>query len=318
MDPLSDVLRTVRLKGGVFLDVELTAPWSVKSGIVADDCRPLLQSPAQLIAYHVLTEGRMLISAAGETPIEIAAGEIVLLPRNDDHIIGSESGITAVLGRSLVTPSPDGGLARVRSGGGGAPTKMVCGFLGTDEAFSPLIASLPRVLKLDVKGLASRGLIEASLAFAVSELVQGQVAASSDVMSRVSELLFVEAVRLYAEQSDAKEGWLRGLKDPQIGKALALLHGDIAASWTAEGLAKEVALSRSAFMNRFTQLVGQPPMQYLSDFRQQTAQRLLTDTTLNIIQIASRVGYDSEKAFSRAFKRAAGVAPSHWREQRVG
>jgi AraC-like DNA-binding protein len=312
MDPLSDVLRTVRLKGGVFLDVEMTSPWSVKSGIVAEDCRPLLQSPSQLIAYHLLTEGRMQISAAGEDPIEITAGEIVMLPRNDDHVLGSQSGINCLLGRDFVVPSPDGGLARIRSGGGGAPTKMVCGFLGTDETFSPLIASLPRVLKLDVKGLSSRGLIEASLAFAVSELAHGRVA-SSDVMSRVSELLFVEAVRIYAEQSDVTDGWLRGLRDPQIGKALALLHSDIAAPWTAETLAEEAALSRSAFMNRFTKLVGLPPIQYLTDYRQQTAQRLLTETTLNIAQVAERVGYESEKAFSRAFKRAAGVAPSHWR-----
>jgi AraC-like DNA-binding protein len=258
----------------------------------------------------------MLLSVEGELPAEISAGEIVLLPRNDPHTIGSAGGLRPVDGHTLIEPSPGGGIARVRTGGGGALTKMVCGYLGSDENFSPLIASLPRVLTLDVKGLASRGLIEASLAFAVSELVNGRVG-SSDAMSRVSELLFVEAVRHYAESGEMTEGWLRGLKDPQIGKALALLHSDIAAPWSAEGLAKDVALSRSAFMNRFTQLVGLPPMQYLAGYRQQTAQRLLTETPLNIAQIAARVGYDSEKAFSRAFKRAAGVAPSYWRENRA-
>jgi AraC-like DNA-binding protein len=313
-DPLSDLLRTVRLKGGVFLDVELTAPWSVRSGIVADDCRPHLQNAAQLIAYHVLTEGRMLLSVEGEEPIEVSAGEIVLLPRNDDHIIGNELGIKVIEARTLVEPSADGGLARVRSGGGGVATKMVCGFLATEESFSPLIASLPRVLTLDVKGLASRGLIEASLAYAVSELVQGRLA-SSDVMSRVSELLFVEAVRLYAERNEATDGWLKGLKDPQIGKALALVHGDLAASWSAEGLASSVAMSRSAFMNRFNQLVGKPPMQYLASQRMWTARRLLSGTPKSIGQIAPMVGYDSEEAFSRAFKREYGVAPAYWREQ---
>ncbi|MFN0194810.1 MAG: cupin domain-containing protein [Aestuariivirga sp.] len=313
-DPLSDVLRSVRLKGGVFLDVEVTAPWSVLSAIGPEDCGYLLQGPAQIIAYHLVIEGRMLLSVEGEPAIEVSAGEIVLLPRNDAHNIGSAAGLKPVDGHTLIEPSPGGGVARVRAGGGGAMTKMVCGFLGSDETFSPLIASLPRVLTLDVKGLASRGLIEASLAFAVSELVHGRLA-SSDVMSRVSELLLVEAVRLYAERNDAKEGWLRGLKDPQIGKALALLHGDLAASWSADGLASSVAMSRSAFMNRFAQLVGQPPMQYLTSQRLATARRLLSGTPKSIGQIAPMVGYESEEAFSRAFKREFGIAPAHWREQ---
>jgi AraC-like DNA-binding protein len=312
MDALSDLLRSVRLTGGVYLDVPLTAPWSVMSGVVADDCRPLLHSPAQLIAYHLLTEGRMLISAANEQTVEVVAGEIVLLPRKDPHVISSGQGLELVMGSNFVVVSPDGGLARVRAGGGGTPTNMVSFFLGTDDGYSPLVASLPRVLTLDVKALASRGLIDASLAYAVSELVRGRVA-SSDVMSRVSELLFVEAVRLYAERSDATTGWLR---DPRIGKALALLHANLEAPWSADRLARDVALSRSAFMKRFTHLVGQPPMQYLAAYRQQMAQELLTATSFTVAQIAARVGYDSERSFSRAFKRAAGMTPSHWRARR--
>jgi AraC-like DNA-binding protein len=315
-DPLSEVLRSVRLKGGVFLDAEASAPWSVAAIVGPEHCGPFLQKPAQLIAYHFVIEGRMLLSVEGEAPVEVSAGDIVLLPRNDAHTICSSSGLKSVAGSSLFEPSPDGRIARVRAGGGGPLTKFVCGYLGTDDTFSPLIHSLPRVLILDVKRFASRGLIEASLAFAVGELLQGRVG-SSDAMSRVSELLLVEAVRHHAESSEMTEGWLKGLKDPQIGKALALLHGDVAASWSAEALAKEVAMSRSAFMSRFASLVGMPPMQYLSDYRQQTARRLLSETTLNIAQIAARVGYESEEAFSRAFKRTTGVAPSFWRSTRT-
>jgi hypothetical protein len=197
MDPLSDVLRSVRLLGGVFLDARFTAPWCVSSKMTAQDCGPFMTAPAQVIAYHVVTAGGLLASVDGEPPIEVAAGEIVLIPRNEVHVLASANGLEPVDGHDLIQPSAEGGLARISHGGGGDATNIVCGFLASEGGYNPLIASLPRILKLDVREGASRVWIEASVRFAAGELAEGRVASSS-VMSRLSELLFVEAVRQYA------------------------------------------------------------------------------------------------------------------------
>lgn len=312
-DPLSDLLRTVRLKGGVFLDARFTAPWAVNSYVTAEYCRPILSSPAQLIAYHFVIEGTMFVSVAGETPVEVHAGEVVLLPRNDTHIAASGPGIKSVNASCLVQPGIDGGLARVNHGGGGAPVRLVCGFLGCEDMYNPLIATLPRVLTVSMHEATSRNLIETSLKFAADELVEGR-RAESGVLSRLSELLLIEAVRRYAETlGDRQTGWLRGLKDPNIGRALGLIHQNIAAPWTADSLAKEVAMSRSAFTDRFTSLIGVPPIRYLTSWRMETAKIQLRETTKSIAQIAYTVGYQSEEAFSRAFKKMVGVPPSAWR-----
>lgn len=314
-DPLSDVLRSVRLTGGVFLDVRLTEPWCVTSHLTAEDCRPYLSSPSHLISYHVVMTGGFQLEIENEPPVEVRAGEIVLLPRNDAHKVASEPGLQSVAGRSLVQPSPDGGLHRIAYGGGGALTHMVCGFLGSEEAGNPLLSSLPRVLKLDLREGTSREWIEASVRFAATEAVEGRLASSS-VMSRLSEVLLVEAVRHYASALGATEvGWLKGLNDPQIGQALALMHNNIGAPWTADELAREVALSRSAFMERFSGLVGMPPIRYLTVWRLRTARLRLRETKHAIAQIAHGIGYESEEAFSRAFKREFGQSPGRWRDQ---
>jgi AraC-like DNA-binding protein len=314
-DALSDVLRSVRLRGGVFLDARFTAPWAVNSYVAAADCMPILSSPAQLIGYHFLIEGKMMVSVDGEPAREVRAGEVVLLPRNDTHTLSSALGLAAVDGHHLVQPAPDGGLARVDYGGGGAPVRMVCGFLGCEDTSNPIIDSLPRLLTIDVHEATSRDLIETSLRFAVGELIAGRLAESS-VLSRLSELLLVEAVRRYADSHGAQQtGWLKGLKDPYVGRALALIHRDIAAPWTAATMAKEVALSRSAFTDRFTSLVGVPPIRYLTAWRMEIAKNHLRETTKSVAQIGYSVGYESEEAFSRAFKREVGMSPAPWRER---
>ena len=314
-DPLSEVLRSVRLTGGVFLDVRLTAPWSVISELTAEDCRPYLARPAQLISYHVCLEGDFLLWVAGEPAIEVRAGEIVLLPRNDVQTLASAPGLAPVHGGSLIRPSPNGGLGRIVHGRGGALTHMVCGFLGSEGAHNPLLASLPRVLKLDIREGTARDWIEASVRFAANELAEGRLASSS-VMSRLSEVLLVEAVRHYASTlSDEEVGWLKGLSDPHVGRALALMHRDLCAPWSAGSLAREVALSRSAFMERFTSLVGTPPIRYLTACRLQSAKLQLRETRKSVSQLAHAVGYDSQEAFSRAFKREFGLSPAQWREQ---
>jgi len=314
-DALSDVLRSVRLKGGVFLDARFTAPWAVNSYVTSEDCRPVLAMPAQIIAYHFVIEGRMLASVEGEPAIEVSGGEVVLLPRNDTHILASDPGVRPVDGHGLVRPAPDGRLARVRYGGGGAPVRIVCGFLACEDVRNPLIASLPPLLAVNVQEATSRALIETAMNFAVGEPFEGRIAASS-VLSRLSELLLLEAVRRYADGIGGQQtGWLKGLKDPSIGRALALIHQNTAAPWTTESLAKEVALSRSAFIDRFTSLVGVPPIRYLISWRMETAKIQLLETKKSVAQVGYTVGYESEEAFSRAFKREVGVSPAPWREQ---
>jgi AraC-like DNA-binding protein len=315
-DPLADVLRAVRLSGGIFLDARFTAPWCVHAQLAPEDCKPFLASPAQLVAYHFVIEGRLLLGVEGQPPIEVAAGEIVILPRNDGHTVASAEGLKPISADGLIQPGDDGGLARINHGGGGAVTHIVCGFLGTEETHNPLLATLPPVLKIDIRQGTSRDWVEASVRFAARELTEGKFA-SSGVMSRLSELLFVEAVRNYASAlGDQHSGWLKGVKDPYVGRALALVHGNIAHPWTAEELASEVALSRSAFNDRFTGLVGMPPIRYLTYWRLQTAKEKMREGRRSIAQIASAVGYESEEAFSRAFKREFAIPPARWRDAR--
>ncbi len=312
-DPLADVLRSVRLTGGVFLDARFTAPWCVTANMTAEDCRPFLTDPVQSIGYHFVREGRLLILLEGEAPVEIRAGQVVLLPRNDGQVLASEQGLTAIRGRSLIQIPPDG-LPNIRHGGNGERTSIVCGFLATQEGYNPLIAALPRHLVLDVgKGL-SRDWIETSVRFAARELAECRLASSS-VVSHLSETLLVEAVRNYASTlPHESKGWLKGLQDPQIGRVLTLIHQNIAVSWTVERLAREVAMSRSAFVERFTTLVGTPSIRYLTIWRLQPARMHLTETRQTIAQLAHSVGYESEEAFNRAFKREFGMPPARWRD----
>ncbi|MBL8698653.1 MAG: AraC family transcriptional regulator [Alphaproteobacteria bacterium] len=312
-DPLADVLRAVRLNGGIFLDARLTAPWCVTSKVTVDVYNHLLAPSAQIIGYHVVLQGEVLAAVGGQPPLVVRPGEIVLLPRNEAHMLASAPGLTPVSAEELVQAAGDGGLARIDYGGGGPATHLVCGFLGTVDGYNPLIAALPAMLKLDIREGASRDWVEASVRFAAAELAEGRVGASG-TMARLSELLFVEAVRHYAASLDeGARGGLAGLRDPQIGRALALIHRDLATDWTADALAREAALSRSAFMDRFTELVGVPPIRYLTSLRLQSARRELRETRKTIAQLAHGVGYGSEEAFSRAFKREFGRSPRHWR-----
>jgi AraC-like DNA-binding protein len=315
MDALSDVLRIVKLTGGVFLDAHFSAPWCVTAHLAPEDCRPYLTAPRHVIAYHCILAGRLLLQTDGTDPVELTAGEIVLLPRNDVHRLGSTLDIPPVSGGELVQPSQDGGLARIVHGGGGEECRIVCGFLGSDAPFDPLVATLPRVLRFDIRATPAGAWIESSFQLAASETAASR-AGSATVVSRLSELLFVEALRRYiAELPADQRGWLAGLRDPVVGRALQLLHSRHQEPWTAESLAREVGLSRSAFADRFTTLVGQPPMQYLTQWRMQVAARRLREGQGSIAQIAFEVGYESEGAFNRAFKRQFEMPPAAWRRQ---
>jgi AraC-like DNA-binding protein len=317
MDPLSELLLSVRLNGGVFLSAHFTAPWSISVRITPADCAPFLRNPAQMITYHVVTEGELLVGVEDQPMVKVQAGEIVLFPQNASHILANEPGMKPVSAGQLIQRSQDGGLNRMHHGGGGATTRMFCGFLASENVYNPLLSTLPKTLKINVREGATRAWIEASVRFAAEELVEGRLASSS-VISRLSESLLTEAVRQYSTTlAEDEVGWLKGLKDPHVGRALALIHHKLSAPWSAESLANEVALSRSAFVERFTSHVGMPPIRYLTVWRLQTAKLALRETSKTIAQLAHSVGYNSEDAFSRAFKREFGSSPAKWRERQA-
>jgi AraC-like DNA-binding protein len=312
-DALSDLLRVVRLSGGVFLDAEFTAPWCVAAQAEPWEYRHLMAASARVISFHYVVEGRLLLQMGAEPPLELHGGSIVLLPRNEAHTLSSGRGLRPA--DQLAPEQPDGGPLRIRHGGGGEKTHVVCGVLGTDARQHPLLDTLPSTLVLDLNGNPACEWIAQSFRYAAGELTAVR-AGSSIALAKLSELLFVEAVRRYLESLPAdRRGWLAGLRDPMVGRALALLHSQISRSWTAGELAREVGASRSAFADRFSELMGVPPIKYLTGWRMRVATERLRETQRSVAQIAADVGYESEVAFARAFKREHSESPAQWRRR---
>src|SRR5436309_44759 len=316
MDALSDVLRVAHLTGGVFLHADFYAPWCMAARVGPEHCAPALGPTSHLILYHYIVEGELHIRIEGEDAqdLVLGAGDVVLLPRNDLHLVGSDLMLPAVAGSEIIQPPREGGLFTIQHGGGGKRTRMICGYLGCDTAEdNPVISTLPSLLKLDAEQGRAAEWIRSTFQYAADEVAAGRPG-SETVLAKLSELLFVEAVRRYAEAlPDGQTGWLSGLRDPHVARALALLHRDPTRSWTVDDLGREVGLSRSALADRFIRLIGSPPMQYLANWRMQLATQMLRDSSASLAQIAEKVGYDSEAAFSRAFKKAVGAAPATWR-----
>lgn len=315
MDALSDVLRVVRLTGGVFLDARFSAPWSLSGRIEPADFAPFLDSPAEVIGFHYVVEGRLMAQVEGGPSIELKQGEIVLLPRNAVHILASALDIEPFPAKDVVVQPPGAGIYQVAYGGGGEETHIVCGYLGSDIAKNALLEALPSMLTLNVADTPGGAWIAQSFAYAAQQLATPEAGAAT-IIGKLSELMFVEAVRRYIDGLPPQEcGWLAGLRDPAVGRALALMHTKPAHGWTAEDLASAVNMSRSAFADRFTHLIGAPPMRYLTNWRMQLAASKLRDTRQSIAQIAFDVGYESEAAFTRAFRREMGQPPAAWRKQ---
>ncbi len=313
-DTLSEIFRTLRLTGGIYLDARFTAPWCVVSHISPEDSRAFLKEPHHIVSLHYIVSGRAFVGVGDGERMEVNEGEILLLPRNDKHVLGSSMNGHPVNSSHLIETAPDGGLARIVHGGGGQLTHIICGYLATEEKRNPLLEALPRMLKVNITDAVSREWIESSVRFAAQEMCRGEVA-SSPVMGRLSELLFAEAVRSYAETlPEAEKCWLKGLNDPYVGRALAALDGRLAEDWTVDALASEAGLSRSAFVERFTEAMGLPPMKYLTQSRLQLAKQLLRDGRHVVAQVAAKVGYEAEEAFNRAFKREFGLPPATWRD----
>lgn len=319
MDALSDVLRVAHLTGGVFLHAEFFAPWCIASQLTPEDCSPFLGETSHLILYHYVVEGELQVGVIGEEneAFVLGPGEVVLLPRNDRHLLGSDLSLPPVESHAIIHPPERDGLYAIHHGGNGARTRLVCGFLGCDGIEgNPVLSTLPAALHLDVEEGGAAEWIRSTFQFAADEVAAGRPG-SETVLAKLSELLFVEAVRRYAESlPEGRSGWLAGLRDPYVARALALFHRDSSRCWTMDEVAREVGLSRSALAERFTRLIGVAPMHYLANWRMQLAAQQLRATGASLVQIAEAVGYESEAAFSRAFKKAFGTAPATWRRMK--
>lgn len=312
MDVLSDVLKVTHIRGGVFLSAEFTAPWCIEDHLSFELCGPDVTSSQHLIHYHFVLKGNMKAEVPGLAPLSLGPGEALLLPHNDIHKLGSD--LTIPPATASVEPPSEGGLYSLNLGGGGESTQMICGYLACDNAeTNPLITSLPAAFKLDTASSGAAEWIRSTFHFAAQEVSIGKQGATT-MLAKLSEVLFLEAVRHYVDGlPDGSTGWLGGLRDPYVAKALSLLHQDPATHWTVTDLGAEVGLSRSALAERFTQLIGQPPMNYLNAWRMQIAARKLTGSATPLARIAEELGYESEAAFSRAFKKAHGIPPAAWR-----
>ena len=316
MDALSDVLRVARLTGGVFLNAEFFEPWCMAARVGPEHCTPALGPASHLILYHYVVEGELLIRVGSEGggDLRLGAGDVVLLPRNDVHLVGSDLSLPPVAGADIIQPPKDGGLFSIHHGGNGRRTQMICGFLGcdcTDE--NPVLSTLPALLRLDAEQGGAAEWIRSNFQYAAEEVASGRPG-SETVLAKLSELLFVEAVRRYAEAlPQGQTGWLAGLRDPYVARVLALLHHDITRAWTVDEISREVGLSRSALADRFISLIGMPLMHYLASWRMQLASQKLRNSSASLAQVADSVGYGSEAAFSRAFKKTFGTAPATWR-----
>lgn len=317
MDALSDVLRAVRLTGAVFFDVRASEPWVAEAPSGNAVVNTIFPGSEHLISYHVVTEGTIWGGVPDEPYLHLHAGDIIVFPHGDAHVLSSAPGMRGALDLSrfdiaLHAQRP----FAITMGDRPDPARFVCGFLGCDaRPFNPLLNALPRVIHVSDR---TGGALQTFVQFAIAESNDPRPGGEA-VLGRLSELMFVDVVRRYLETLPAdRTGWLAGLREPFVGKALAALHRAPAREWTLEALSREVGLSRSALAERFTEYVGQPPMQYLTNWRMQLAANHLLAGTDPVAAIAERVGYESEAAFSRAFKKSVGTPPSQWRKRRTG
>lgn len=314
MDALSEVLRMIRLQGALFLHGRFHEPWCVDAPRGADMAHVLCPGAPQLAILHLVLEGRCWIRMRdGGADIPLQRGDVVALPRGDAHLIGSGRGHAPVDARDA-QPVRLAELAQVRYGGDGDATLLACGWFAFERNVpNPLLAALPRAFRVALGARPAGPWVEQSIRYALQEAASGQPG-SSAMAARVAESLFLETLRGYLEALPPQErGWLAGVRDPQVGRCLGLMHAQPARGWSLEALAQEAHTSRSVLAERFTEVMGLPPMQYLKRWRLTLAARLLCSERSNLIQVAEAVGYESEASFSRAFKSEYGMAPGAWR-----
>jgi AraC-like DNA-binding protein len=313
MDPLSDVLRAVRLNGAYFYRVEAGAPWSYFTAGARDLVPRIMPDAEHLISYHILLTGRCWAGVEGEQQVLMNPGDVVVFPHGDPHLMSSAQGHGANAPTESGRPAQYPELVLLGDSDERG-TAFVCGFLGCDtRPFNPLLAALPR--RMHMPGAAA-GWLSVFPKQVVAESRDGGIG-SATMLTRMAELMFVEVLRHYFAELPAQQtGWLAGLKDAVVGPAIHRLHQNPAHPWTLPELAQGIAASRTVLVDRFTRLVGMPPMRYLTRWRLQLASEQLANGSLKVASIATAVGYESEAAFSRAFKRETGLSPAAWRRSR--
>ncbi len=329
-DTLSDLLRAVRLRGALYFFVDGHEPWVAEAPPARELLPAIMPGAGHLIEFHGVAQGACWAAIVGEPPVRLEAGDVVLFPQGDPHVLSSAPGMRseAVDLSPFFTPAPpqlpfaisygEHGVTTARlDGGGRAGATVVCGFLGLDaRPFNPLLSALPRMIHMPSAAAGEHSWIATFLRATVEESSRRRPGGEA-MLERMSEMMFVDVLRRYVDALPAGQtGWLAGLRDPGVGRVLELLHGQPGEPWTLETLGEKAGLSRSVLHERFVHFVGQPPMQYLAAWRMQLASARLRDTDDKLIEIALDVGYESEAAFSRAFERAVGEAPGAWRRAR--
>ncbi|WP_170416412.1 AraC family transcriptional regulator [Ruegeria atlantica] len=314
MDALSEILRSARLTGGVFLHAEFSEPWCVSSALKASDCSHYLGPADQMVLFHYVLEGCLTVIDAEKNAHIFLPGQAVILPRNDPHLLKGQQPATTVPALDVTDRNGPEELMVIRHGGGGEKTRIVCGFLGgRGLQHDPLLNALPPVFRYNGLECRSGSLVKTTLKYAATEMSDGQLG-SEATLARISELLFVEAVRDYISNSKSG-GLLDALKDRAVSRAIGLIHRYPGRRWVVETLAQECAVSRTVLTERFNHLLGCSPREFVQNTCMQLAARGLAEQQLNIADAAERAGYASEAAFSRAFKRHFGVSPSEWRKE---
>ena len=330
-DTLSQVLRSIHLRGAIYFNVEGAAPWVAEVPPACEMAAVVMPGADHVMAFHIVTQGACWAAVVGQPPVRLERGDIAVFALGDAHGVSSAPGLRAGPNASPpMLPKPDqrplfkymrGDQVWYSRPDGATPpdqTRLVCGFFGCDaRPFNPLLASLPPLMHIRAPDGGGDGWLEQFIRFAALE-TDSRRPGSEAVLERLSEMMFVDLIRRHLDQlPEGQTSWLAGLRDRFVGRALSLLHEHPAAHWTIDQLAEQVGLSRSALHERFMQFIGQPPMQYLSSWRMQHASELLTQSHASVASVALDVGYESEAAFCRAFKRATGLPPARWRRRRA-
>jgi AraC family transcriptional regulator, alkane utilization regulator len=331
MDVLSDVLRVVRLSGAVFFTADFSAPWALESPIPEMLASAVMPEAECVVLFHILVEGECEVVCQGHPVTTMETGDVIVFPRGDQHTMRSHGAVTPTPLASIFSPGGYDEPPQLSYGGGGRTSRFVCGYLNCDQRFSPLVEALPTMLlvrsrddysaidAVDASGSrptvvpqGSGTWLGTTLKFTINE-ARAARPGNAAMLGRLTELMFVEILREYMHRLPAHQGgWLAGLNDAHVGKALRLLHANPTRNWTVGELARESAISRSALAERFTELVGDAPIRYLANWRMQLAKQMLREGA-HVQEVATRVGYESEAAFNRAFKRATGSPPAAWR-----
>ena len=315
MDALSELLRAVKLSGALFYKSSCSAPWCLEAP-PSKKFLPYIRARAtHVIEFHHITEGTAFVKV-GEETTPLAPGDIVMMPHGDAHVLGAGVGGTPINGDAALPALWTGKLKLASLGGGGEVTGLVCGYLACDgDLIRPVLAGLPRVVRVNIRSDASGDWLDNMLRHALTQAA-ACTPGSDVILAHLAEVLFTEVLRRYlVTLPEGRAGWLAGAGDPAVGRALAALHRDPAYNWTLDTLAHEAGLSRSALTERFTRFLGQSPMAYLADWRLELGAEALRSTSRSVQRVAVDVGYDSEAAFNRAFKRRFSVPPARYRRE---